>query len=106
MLQANDGQENIELQGITTLFTPIDVEPICFLILPHLGRIQILLMPLTSNFSIQKRGSSIRIRSISPQRHSRATGASLCSGQGTRSLGSSEPPAVVAAQPATMMLRE
>jgi hypothetical protein len=93
---------------VIQLFLPlINVERICFLIFLHPGRIRILLMPLTSNFSIRKRGSSVHICPALPQRYSRTQGASLCSGKGTTSLNSSESPAATVAQPATnVMLRE
>ena len=105
MLQAHGGQENIELRGNTILFIPDSRSTDQFSNLPHPGRIQILLMPLNSNFSIQKTDSSISIRSTPLQKHSRTTGSSssFCSKQGTGSLDFSESPAVAAAQPATML---
>ncbi|KAF8816980.1 hypothetical protein BYT27DRAFT_7333163 [Phlegmacium glaucopus] len=74
LLQTNVGQENTEMRG----------------------RIRILLMPLTSNFFVEKRRNSVY---ISPKRHLRTTSDSSCSSEGTQTPG----PSSSAAQPAIML---
>ena len=94
-LQANERQGNTELTGNPVLFT-FHVHRTH--LLPRPGRIRILLMPLTSNFTVQEKSSSLHIRSNSLQRHLRTTSTS-CLGEGINALDSSSS----IAQPATML---